>query len=65
MDGEVKEKLEVKKKSGVTLILKGIPTRVNQRIKTYQRKISAERGKKFNLKTSYVEFLKEATKSIK
>lgn len=61
---EVKEKLEVKKgrKRGITLTLPGVPNKVNEKIKAYQRTISAERGKKINLKTAYVEFLKEHTR---
>lgn len=64
---EVKEKLEVKKarRRGITLTLPGVPAKVNEKVKGYQRKISAERGKKYNLKAAYVEFLKEATKSLK
>lgn len=58
---EVKEKIEVKKsrKRGVALVLTGIPGRVHEAMKAYQRKISAERGKKFTVKDAYVEFLKE------
>lgn len=64
MEGEVKEKQQKQTTKGVNVNLKDVPKRVNEKLKEYQRKISAERGRKFNLKTSYVEFLKEATKSI-
>lgn len=61
---EVKEKAEVRK-GPVTLTLTDIPRSVHNRILKYRRKLNSERQKDFNLKTSYVEFLKEATKSIK
>jgi hypothetical protein len=64
MEGQVKEKIEGVKKAGrrgKTLTLVGIPSRVNSKIADYQKKISYERGKKYNLKTAYVEFLKEKT----
>ena len=66
MDSEVKEILEVKKghKQGKTLTLTGIPAKVNEKMKTYQKKISYERNKKYTLKSSYVEFLKDAIKEI-
>jgi hypothetical protein len=63
MDGKDSEKPQQVKthKRGKTLTLTGIPSKVNDRIKDYQRRISAARGRKINLKTAYVEYLKEKT----
>lgn len=63
MEDQIKEKKQVK--HGKTLTLTGIPSAVNNRLKEYQRDISFKRGKKFNLKTAYVEFLKEVTTNKK
>ena len=66
MAGEVNEKTEKtafpRRKRGVSITLKDVPVKVNEKLKDYQRTISAERGKKINLKTAYVEFLKIHTK---
>lgn len=68
MSVQVKEKNNVKKPSkrgkSLTLTLSGIPATVNDKMKVFQTKISYERRKKFNLKDSYIEFLKDATKAL-
>ena len=64
IEGEVKEKVGVRK-GPVTLTLTNVPRSVHNRIMKYRRKINSEQQKDYNLKASYVEFLKEATKSIK
>lgn len=66
MEGEVKEKLEVpKRQSSVTITLPGIPRSVHNKMLKYRRTLNRDRQKDYNLKAAYVEFLKEATKSIK
>ena len=65
MDGEFTEKVKEKRqKRGISITLLDVPVSVNRRLKGYQRRISVERGKKLNLKTAYVEFLKEHTKDL-
>ncbi len=62
MEGKAKKKVEGRKGS-VTVTLTGIPRTVHNWIQKYRRKINSERQKDYNLKDSYVEFLKEATKN--
>lgn len=63
MEGEVKEKPEQKRVS-VSITLKDIPVTVHNKLIKFNRKINADRNKDYNLKEAYVEFLKEATKSL-
>lgn len=63
MEGEVKEKPEQKRVS-VSITLKGIPVTVHKKLIKFNRKINADRNRDYNLKAAYVEFLKEATKSL-
>jgi hypothetical protein len=60
---EIKEKGS-NNRTSVSMILKGIPMPVHRKIIQYNRKLSASRGKDFNLASAYVEFLKEAVKNI-
>lgn len=68
MESEVKEKLEVKKREGndpVTMYLENIPGRVHKRMLRYRAEITGRMHRKVSIKEAYVEFLKEATRSIK
>jgi hypothetical protein len=60
---EIKEKTLNNRKS-VSMILKEIPMPVHRKIIQYNRKLSASRGKDFNLAAAYVEFLKEYTRNL-
>lgn len=60
---EIKEK-PLNNRTSVSMILKGIPMPVHRKIIQYNRKLSASRGKDFNLASAYVEFLKEYTKNL-
>lgn len=62
MENEVKEKLEVSKKPGKSMLITGIPNWVHKRLKDYQNRITGERKRKFTIKEAYVEFLKEHCK---
>lgn len=64
MDTKVKELLEVKKRSTVSISLKEIPIGVHKRILKYKTQITGKYQRDFNLKQAYVEFLKEAAKTI-
>ena len=48
-------------KSKVSMTLTNIPRSVHNKIKSYKRKVNAERRADYNIKEAYVEFLKEKT----
>lgn len=63
MDTESKEKVKRKRRAKIKAMnLKDIPMTVHDVIKDYQLKIGGERGKFYDIKETYVEYLIEATK---
>lgn len=62
MEAENNQKSKTKRKTGrtKTLTIK-VPTRVHEVITDYQKKITYDRGRFYNIKLSYVEYLKEKT----
>lgn len=65
MDSENSEKIKKRRKGPIKgLTLRNIPRTVHNKIGDYQLKIGGERGRFFDIKEAYVEFLKEATKTV-
>lgn len=64
MDTESKEKVKTKRKGNIkAIMLKDIPRPVHNVIKKYQLKIGGERGRFFDIKEAYVEYLIDVTKT--
>jgi len=51
-------------KSKVSMILRGIPGSVHNKIKSYRRKVNSDRQADYTLSEAYVEFLKEKTETV-
>ncbi len=64
MESEFKEMTEVKKPVK-SMRLRNIPVSVHNKIVRYQADLIGKHRKTFTLEDSYVEFLKESTKSLK
>lgn len=65
METENKEKIKKSRKGPIKgLTLNNIPRSVHKKIGDYQLKIGGERGRFYDIKEAYVEFLKEHTKNL-
>ena len=64
MDTKVNELTEPKKKNTVTVTLSGVPKSVHNRVAKYRTQLTGKHERNFTMKEAYVEFLKEAAKSI-
>lgn len=65
MEVESTEKIKKERRGAISsLTISNIPRSVHSKIVEYQLKISGERRKYYTVKQAYVEFLKEAAKTV-